>query len=233
MSAPRNPPSPADGTTDNAILNSMDGTGEPDTPYVITDIYELQAMKDALDSHFVLGCDIDASDTCHWNQGDGFEPIGRSMFQNDQAFTGTFNGNGYEIQGLFINRPEDDNVGLFGVIRHESYIKSVAITEAKISGKHNVGAVVGFNDGGDVIDAYGEVAALGQHIVGGGVGWNNDGVVAETYMVGIAEGEASVGLVVGENWGQVVNVDSDGIAKGQDAVGRTVGCNDGIVAERE
>ncbi|HOK09181.1 MAG TPA: GLUG motif-containing protein, partial [Candidatus Hydrogenedens sp.] len=52
-----------------------------------------------------LRADIDASDTINWDGGKGFNPI--------DTFTGVFNGNGYSIQDLYINRPDEDIVSLF------------------------------------------------------------------------------------------------------------------------
>jgi hypothetical protein len=52
------------------------GSGTPWDPYVITNVKQLQEMKYDLKAHYVLGNDIDASETKNWNNGQGFEPIG-------------------------------------------------------------------------------------------------------------------------------------------------------------
>ena len=39
-------------------------------------INTLQGMNNNLSGNYVLGNDIDASDTVNWNDGKGFEPIG-------------------------------------------------------------------------------------------------------------------------------------------------------------
>jgi len=80
------------------------GSGTEADPYVITNASELQAMNDDLGASYVLGNDIDASSIAN------FDPIGE--FQNE--FTGSFDGDGYTISGLTINRPEEERVGLFG-----------------------------------------------------------------------------------------------------------------------
>jgi len=54
---------------------AMSGTGTPEDPYIITDIYELQAMQLDPEAYFELGNDIDASDAVDWNGGEGFAPI--------------------------------------------------------------------------------------------------------------------------------------------------------------
>jgi hypothetical protein len=64
-----------------AILNgawsfSGSGSGTVSSPYVISNATQLQEMKDDLTAHYVLGNDIDASETSDWNGGAGFEAIG-------------------------------------------------------------------------------------------------------------------------------------------------------------
>ncbi|KKL12757.1 hypothetical protein LCGC14_2532540 [marine sediment metagenome] len=78
---------------------------------VITDVDELQAMENDLTADYELGNNINASATSGWNGGEGFDPIGSS----GSEFTGSFDGKGYTINDLFINRPEETGVGLFGV----------------------------------------------------------------------------------------------------------------------
>ncbi|WP_205522420.1 PEGA domain-containing protein [Natrinema versiforme] len=65
---------PSDTTT---ILENMDGSGTEDDPYVITDVYELQAVNANTSSHYVLGNDIDTNSTETWHPQENFtEQIG-------------------------------------------------------------------------------------------------------------------------------------------------------------
>ena len=50
------------------------------------------------------------SDDNYWNNGDGWEPIG----SEDAPYAATLNGNGRTVANLLINRPTEDEVGLFG-----------------------------------------------------------------------------------------------------------------------
>ncbi|MFH1172978.1 MAG: hypothetical protein V1692_00435, partial [bacterium] len=80
-------------------------------PCGISTCQELQNMKNDLSATYELANNIDCSDTINWNGGAGFEPIG-----NQHAFfTGKFDGKGFTINSLYINRPEDFYVGLFGI----------------------------------------------------------------------------------------------------------------------
>ncbi|WP_281250555.1 GLUG motif-containing protein, partial [Teredinibacter waterburyi] len=54
---------------------------------------------------------LDASDT-YWNEGEGWVVIGNSS----NRFEAVFDGNGYSIHNLMINRPDSYSQGLFGYI---------------------------------------------------------------------------------------------------------------------
>lgn len=62
---------------------------------------------------------IDAADT-YWNNGLGWEPIN---------FRGFFEGNGYVIRNLYVNRPDGDYAGLFG------FANGATIRRTGITGK--------------------------------------------------------------------------------------------------
>ena len=70
-----------------------------------------------------------------------FEPIG--IYGNE--FTGTFDGKGYKITNLYINRPSTGEVGLFGCTGSGSEIKNVSLEEVNVSGYMRVGGLVGFD----------------------------------------------------------------------------------------
>jgi len=90
---------------------------------------ELQNIKNLSGTCYVcLARDIDCSCTAGWNEGAGFVPIGNSS----NPFTGTFDGRGHKITGLYINRPSTDYVGLFGTIASGSEIKDVGLEDVDI-----------------------------------------------------------------------------------------------------
>ena len=53
----------------------MLGSGTLGDPYIIQDVTDLQNMNLDLAAHYVLGNDIDASETLTWNDGEGFVPL--------------------------------------------------------------------------------------------------------------------------------------------------------------
>ena len=118
------------------------GSGTPTDPYIIEDIDDLQAMQDDLEAYYALAGDIDASATSGWNTGQGFAPIGDA----DNRFSGGFDGRGFTITGLYINRPNTNNVGLFGHVGHDTgttIIKNVGLIDASIVGARGVGTLIG------------------------------------------------------------------------------------------
>lgn len=128
------------------------GDGTAGNPYLIEDIDDLQAMNNDLTAHYALASDIDASATSGWNSGAGFVPIGGndSTLTPVNKFTGSFDGyyNGvyYTITGLYINRPDKYNVGLFGHVGDNTaatVIKNVNLVNAEVTGIRGVGTLIG------------------------------------------------------------------------------------------
>lgn len=114
-------------TTDQADLGLTKTTA-------ITNVTQLQAMENDLAGNYYLTGDIDASATSGWNGGAGFDPI--------DTFTGTFDGNGYTITGLFVDRLTQKNA-LFGRIDGPALIANVTIADCNITGGNNAGALIG------------------------------------------------------------------------------------------
>lgn len=89
--------------------------------------------------------DIDASGTLNWNPDGtggyyGFSLIGN----NSTAFTGSYNGTGYTISGLYINRGSESNIGLFGFARETAEIGNLGVVNVDISGNNSVGGLAGY-----------------------------------------------------------------------------------------
>ena len=152
------------------------GAGTPDDPYEISNLADLRHLSENdsyWNDHFVLTSDIDASDTRNWNvvgnEALGFSTIGNSILSTgDNAFTGTFLGNGYTISNLYINRVQDD-VGLFGNLKDAS-IERLSLQSPEISGNLAVGALAGHSNNSHIsycIVLSGSVEATGDY--GGGL----------------------------------------------------------------
>lgn len=115
------------------------GGGTEKDPYEITNADEFFEIRNELDACYKLMNDIDLSEFIKEdNPTQGWSPIGNTT----TPFTGVLNGNNKTIMGLYINRPNIDNVGLFGCIV-TSKISNLAILNANIIGNKNVGTLAG------------------------------------------------------------------------------------------
>jgi hypothetical protein len=218
--------------------------------------HDLNAIRNSLNGRYILMNNLGsgtagyvelASETA--NQGKGWQPIGTS----DNQFTGSFDGQGYEIRGLFISRPDQSYVGLFGEVGQEGVTKNIGVvnvtligddyvgglaghTEGSVSnsystgnvtGEENVGSLVGHNDG-IVSNSHSSGSVTGDSRVGGLVGWNQ-ATLSTSYSGCIVTGNSSIGGLVGDNWhykGSVSNSYSTGNVIGERRVGGLLGLND-------
>jgi len=127
--------------TGTLYFNRFGGSG---SPYIIYDVYALQAMEEELGGNFQLAGNIDASGTVNWNSGAGFVPVGNST----TVYSGNFNGGNYTISHLAINLPDTIGVGLFGEV--SGTIFSVNLTVDNITGYYYTGGLVGYLDEGTI-----------------------------------------------------------------------------------
>lgn len=138
----------------------------------ITNVNELQAMEADLDGEYWLANDINAAATAGWNGGAGFVPIG----QGAPYFTGSFDGKGYTISDLFINRPAEDYIGLFGCVHTAGggvNIIDVTLADVDITGDDKVGALLGHIYGdlaSEITDVIVSGTVDGDDYVGGLIG---------------------------------------------------------------
>ena len=198
----------------------------------IRDWYDLDAIGDNLDGEYILMNDLDsntdgytelASPTA--NDGKGWEPIGTELY----PFTGSFNGQGYETRDLFINRSDEDDVGLFGVVAGEGVVENIGVVNATVTGFIGVGSLVAVNDG-TVSDSYATGSVSGEWNAGGLVG-RNYGTVSNSYSTGSVMGDVYVGGLMGVNDGTVSNSYAAGSVSGSIDAGGLVGANYDTVSD--
>jgi len=104
----------------------------------ITTCAGLQNMKNNLVEDYVLDNDINC-DVSPYNTGSGFEPVGSSS----SKFTGSLDGDGYAITGLYISRAGVSNVGLFGNTYTGASVSNLILENVDITGGDATGALVG------------------------------------------------------------------------------------------
>ncbi|MFA7709140.1 MAG: GLUG motif-containing protein, partial [archaeon] len=192
---------------------------------------------------YVLGKDIDffnPSDwtnppdginttTDNWNSGEGFAPIRGG---GKEQFAGSFNGNGFTLTNLYINRPSEDFVGLFGITDAGSII-NVRLEDVNIVGGNYVGGLVGANSGTLAI-SYSTGTVEGAAAVGGLIGKFSNGTIANVYSTAnvIVHQDIGGGLIGEIVTGELNNSYSAGEVNGDKAtyIGGLIGRNgDGII----
>jgi hypothetical protein len=120
------------------------GTGTVADPYLIEDAYDLNAIRFNLAKSFKLVYNINL-DVPPYNKS-GWEPIPGS-------FTGSLDGNQKKIFNLYVNKPDQDYVGLFKKItldytqngnNYNAKISNISIENARIYGRRYVGVLAGY-----------------------------------------------------------------------------------------
>ncbi len=207
-----------------------EGAGTTSDPYKIATLCNLKwlsATDTVWDKHYIQTANINAASTRNWDSKKGFLPIGNEAIK----FTGTYNGKGYVIDSLFINR-SSDYIGLFGYVT-DAAINNVGVTNIDILGINRTGGLIGMNSRSSLNHCYstGIVSVKGSsQEVGGLVGYNyNSSVISNSYSEVVVEGYQVVGGLVGVNHAATVN-NSYSIGKviGSHKVGGLVGSNRGV-----
>ncbi len=217
-----------------SLATAMDGSGTEADPYVITNATELQAMRGDLGACYVLGNDIDACDTRTWNGGAGFEPVG----SDPNGFTGKFDGQGNTVTGLYINRPSDDRVGLFGYLTGGAEIQNVGLVDVDITAYGGSGSLVGASNGSSIFRCWVSGTVRGTSLIqaplGGLVGGNINGSfmsqcfsLADVYAINPGSPANRTGGLVGlSNKGSIIlDCYARGNVTAKNKVGGLVGDN--------
>ena len=134
-----------------------------------------------------------------WTAGAGWQPIG----DLSKPFTGVFDGNGFTIANLMIDRADDDRIGLFGAVGEtNAEIRRIGLIDVFVKGDDDVGGLVG-NNLGRISGSYVEGAVSGRVDVGGLVG-ESRGDISNSYVAGnvMASGNDvhNIGGLVGFLW---------------------------------
>ena len=165
------------------------GSGTEAKPWqmaTLANLYWLQATDGLVPSpgraarymaYYAQTANIDASSTATWFPNGsggyyGWSPIGAAS----NNFFGHYNGMAFTINGLYINRPGEDMVGLFGVINSGAVISNVGLTKAAISGANYVGGMFGIIENGTVTNSYTTGTVTGGMVVGGLAGLSSSGI---------------------------------------------------------
>lgn len=166
-------PSSADGKY-LAVLVADDSTGEPinanwikleveRTP-VINNISDCEALENIgstghYEDTYVLTKNIDCA-------GIDFDPI---TWEAEDDFMGIFDGNGYKISNLTINKPDDSEVGLFQETQ-DALIKDLILENANVIGNNEVGTIIGEADNSSITNVRVSGTVTGRESCSGDIG---------------------------------------------------------------
>jgi len=149
-------------------------------------------------------------------------------------FSGSLDGNGHTISGLFINRPSTSSIGLFGYTNGAT-ISDVALTDINITGLRNTGGLIGYAYNTTVLDCSTSGAVTTEeHYAGGllGVVYNSDITDCSSSATVIGSASSTVdgaGGLIGEDYSSgspsntFINCYATGNVTGYSMVGGFVG----------
>jgi len=212
----------ADVSVINAVFES--GTGDSGNPYVIINGDQLDAVRYHLSKAYELGLDIDLNGS-PYNAGAGWEPIG--VFSGT-PFTGIFDGNGYTVSNLYINRSDMSYVGLFGYVGYGAGIDDLGLTGINVTGYDSVGALVG-RSLGTITQSYAIGTVSGNRNGVGGLAGANFGSISDSYAQVDVSGGQFIGGLAGSNNGTISYSYAEGGVQGAEYLGGLTGWSSGVI----
>ena len=210
----------------SCIFAYSGGTGEPNNPYQISNVTDLQQLMNTYtdwDKNFLLTADVNLAEIT-------LIPIGNSITN----FTGAFDGNNHVIKNAFINNPTiPDGVytGIFGYLGTSGKILNLGAENINLIGSYYVGGLAGYNCG-TITSCHTTGFVSGNDHVGGLVGKNSSGSVISCYANASVSGWNYVGGLIGSSQNDssfLICSHAAGVVNGQDYIGGSVGDNLSII----
>lgn len=182
-------------TWDGTAVAFTQGRGTKEEPWLIENAEQLAYLAQQVNNgtdyereHFLLVSDLDLG-------GKEWTPIGT----DGNPFWGGFDGGGRTITGMTITGKENKYVGLFGACYNftapSSYIKSVTVKRANISGHSFVGAIAGA--GANISDCYSIENTIYASRCVGGVCGSLIGNISGCYNSSSVKGNSTAGGIMG------------------------------------
>ncbi len=202
------------------------GNGSPGNPWQIATLAQLRLFMETApaswpdDANFILTASIDAADTATWLSNAGWLPV-------DITFVDRFDGNGFNISNLHVNRPSTDNVGFFGQAGSAccQQLVNIKIVGGSIVGRDYVGGLLGKSGVYTTISTSSSTAQItGRASVGGLVGYQDRGTIESSSSQGTVTGTDAVGGLVGTlAGGTITSGSATGPVSGNWQIGGLVG----------
>ncbi|MEP4534175.1 MAG: Ig-like domain-containing protein [Cyclobacteriaceae bacterium] len=176
------------------------GSGTEADPYIIStkeDLKSLSENNDHWDKYFKQTADI-VLETADfevggefYNDGKGFSPIGNY----NNPFSGSYDGGGHTISGLYIDRPDQNYVGFIG--NNTGFVEDLGLVNVNIKdGHYYIGGLIGYNDG-SLSRCYVTGSVSGIDHIGGLVGTSIGGAISNCYSTSSVLGGGQKGGLIG------------------------------------
>lgn len=186
---------------------------------------DLNNIRNNLSGNYILMNDITftsadfAENGLFYNDGFGWIPIGAVV---KTPFTGEFNGNGYTVSGLKINKAYYNYCGLFGVSK--GVIKNVRVKDSFVDGRTGINMSVA----ADTVQPAGDDIDYEDKNV-----WTepDDSITEESLAnydrTGVST--ANLGIICGFNLGSIKESYCSGVVIGNNAAGGIAGRSNGSI----
>ena len=245
------------GTINDGTFNTpITGSGTKDDPYQISTAAQLKRFRNIVNGTggqtqdsgacAVLMNDIVLNDGTFDANGtytpgssskaaEEWTPIGKYTDDNDKTpYTGTFDGQGHTIKGLYVNSASDAYVGLFGCLEGAA-VRNLTV-DGYVQGYKTAGGIAGYASNAAIENCSNHCSVFGgsDSMLGGIAGLNFDGAkIIDCYNVGTIIRNSTVfefcGGIVWCNAGTVSNCYNVGTISGNVYDGEIVGRNSGTV----
>ena len=245
------------GTINDGTFNTpITGSGTKDDPYQISTAAQLKRFRNIVNGTggqtpnsgacAVLTNDIVLNDGTFAENGtytpgssntapEEWTPIGKYTDDNDKTpYTGTFDGQGHTIKGLYVNSASDAYVGLFGCLEGAA-VRNLTV-DGYVQGYKTAGGIAGYASNAAIENCSNHCSVFGgsDSMLGGIAGLNFDSAkIIDCYNVGTIIRNSTVfefcGGIVWGNAGTVSNCYNVGTISGNVYDGEIVGRNSGTV----
>jgi len=180
------------------------GNGTSGNPYQISTWDHLSSINSNKTESFILIANLSSATAGYVGAGAGWSPLTNS---HGDGFTGTFDGNGYTISDLFINRPTTDRQGLFGYVGAMGtsvILNDITLLDVNIKGDDYVGALAGRTWLGTITNCHSTGTIEGSKYVGGLVG-NLYSTLSDSSSSVTVSGTYRVGGLVGYQYYKTIS----------------------------
>nr|WP_315027482.1 T9SS type A sorting domain-containing protein [uncultured Chryseobacterium sp.] len=200
--------------------NYSGGAGTINNPYKISTLDDLKYLSEhssELGKNFLQIADIDASATSTWDFGKGFYTIGGSY-----SFYGTYDGGGYKIIGMVVNRSSNMYGGMFAALSTSGTLKNIHLVGGSFYADMYVGSLAGETNG-TVINCSSSATVKASKYGGGLIAIVKGGITNCHATGNVEAGSTAGGLASSAGGGVISNCYATGKVSGGGASGGLLG----------